>query len=150
MTRKNILLIALVLLLGGLSVYLNRARFKSETVQIGNRTVPFRGRVPRGQKPPANSLIFLLNRELALTAVRVVYVSDIETNKYPHPTWELISESNSVPVKDFIYGTNIRGMRPSVKGAVADPLQPGVKYRLFIEAGAIKAEHDFTAAKPPQ
>src|SRR5262245_34554075 len=131
MTKRNILLIALVILLGGLSLYLNRGRFKSETVQIGNRTVPFRGRVPRGQKAPANSLIFLLNSELALTSVRVVYLTDIETNKYPHAIWELTTDSNSVPIKDFIYGSNIRGMRPSVKGAVADPLEPGVKYRLF-------------------
>jgi hypothetical protein len=35
-------------------------------------------------------------------------------------------------------------MRPAVKGATPDPLEPGVKYRLFIEAGKLKAEHDFT------
>jgi hypothetical protein len=27
---------------------------------------------------------------------------------------------------------------------VPDSLEPGVKYRLLIEAGKIKAEHDFT------
>ena len=37
----------------------------------------------------------------------------------------------------------IRGMRPTVKGATPDPLEPGVKYRLLIEAGSRKAEHDF-------
>jgi hypothetical protein len=35
-------------------------------------------------------------------------------------------------------------MRPAVKGATPDPLAPGVNYRLIIEAGNLKAEHDFT------
>ena len=43
---------------------------------------------------------------------------------------------------------NIRGMRPAVQGATADPLQPGVKYRLLVEAGGVKLEHDFTQAPP--
>ena len=69
--------------------------------------------------------------------------SDIETNKYPHPIWQLISDSNSVPTTDFAYGVPIRGMRPSVQGATPDPLEPGVKYRLLIEAKGGNAEHDF-------
>ena len=55
----------------------------------------------------------------------------------------MVSDSNSVPIKELVYGMYIRGMRPSVKGATPDPLQPGVKYRLLIEAGPLKAEHDF-------
>jgi hypothetical protein len=38
-------------------------------------------------------------------------------------------------------------MRPSVKGATADPLEAGVKYRLLIEAGPLKAEHNFELAR---
>jgi hypothetical protein len=34
-------------------------------------------------------------------------------------------------------------MHPAVKGATPDPLEPGVKYRLVITAGKLKAEHDF-------
>ena len=70
-------------------------------------------------------------------------MGDIETNKYPHPIWELTSESNSAPIKEFLYGARIRGMHPAVKGEKPDPLQPGIKYRLLIEAGSQKAEHDF-------
>ena len=54
-----------------------------------------------------------------------------------------MSDSNSVPVVDFSYGDYIRGMRPAVKGATPDPLEPGVAYRLVIEAGKRKAQHDF-------
>ena len=147
MTKKTIIVIVFGVLLAGLSLYLNRDRFKSEPVQIGDRTLLPRGTARRG-RTPANSVVFLLNRPLELTSVRVVLAADIATNKYPHAIWELTSESNSIPIKDFVYGANIRGMKPVVPGAVADPLQPGVKYRLLVEAGSIKAEHEFTPAQP--
>lgn len=145
MTKKNLFLVALALVLAGLSVYLNRDRFRSESIQIGERWSEPRGWMTRrAQKPPSKILIFLLNRQLQLTSVKVIPVSDIQTNKFPHPIWELATPSNSVPVKDFVYGLPIRGMKPPVKGATADPLQPGVAYRLFVEAGSLKGEHDFT------
>lgn len=66
------------------------------------------------------------------------------TNAHPHPLWYLVSDSNSIPTKTFYYGTPIKGMRPDVKGATPDPLEPGVPYRLLLEAGALKLQHDFT------
>jgi hypothetical protein len=145
MTKKNIFLIVLALLLAGLSFYLNRDRFRSETIQIGERwTQPRTWMLRRNQKSSGPVLMFLFDRQLTLTSVKVVPVSDLQTNKYPHPIWELVTDSNSIPVKDFVYGFPIRGMKPSVKGATADPLQANTQYRLFIEAGSKKAEHDFT------
>ena len=79
-----------------------------------------------------------------LTYIKVVSVSAYESNKYALPIWELKSESNSVPIKIFSYGQRIRGMQPVVSNARPEPLQPGVAYRLFIESGSHKAEHDFT------
>jgi hypothetical protein len=93
--------------------------------------------------PAINPIMFGFDRTLKLTSLKVIPLSDIETNKYPHPIWHLVSDSNSVPTKDFSYGASIKGMRPAVKGAPPDPLEPGVKYRLLIEAGSAKAEHDF-------
>lgn len=147
MTKKNIYLIVLVLLLGGLSLCLNRDRFKGEPIQISHRSMPPRGApLPRGYSEAAAAapVVFIFNKELRITAVKVVLASDTATNKHPDALWELVSPSRSAPVKEFIYGMNIPGMRPAVKGAVADPLQPGVKYRLVIKAGSHKAEHDFT------
>jgi hypothetical protein len=145
MTKKNIFLIVLAVLLGGLSLYLNRDRFQSESIRIGSRSVPPRGAMlRRDQKAPANPMIFFFKNPLKLTSVKVYPVTDLQTNKFPLPIWELASESNSVPVKEFAYGPNIRGMKPAIKGAVAPNLQPGITYRLFIEAGSLKAEHDFT------
>jgi hypothetical protein len=55
----------------------------------------------------------------------------------------LLSDSNSLPIKDFTYGMRIPGMRPAFKGTAPDPLEPGIKYRLLVEAGKQKIAHDF-------
>jgi len=70
-------------------------------------------------------------------------VFEIETNKFPQPIWYLVSDSNSVPIKEFTYGMRIPGMHPAFKDIHADPLEPGVKYRLLVEAGKEKIQHDF-------
>jgi hypothetical protein len=71
-------------------------------------------------------------------------VSALESNKYALPAWELKSDSNSAPIKMFSYGERIRGMQPIVSNSRPEPLDPGATYRLFVEAGAQKAQHDFT------
>jgi len=143
------MLIAVAVFLGGISLYLNRDSFAKDNIQISSRSRPARaglfGRKRASDAETVDPVFFDFDRRLKLTSLKVVAVSDAETNKYPHTLWRLVSESNSVPVKDFIYGMPIRGMRPEVKGATADPLEPGVKYRLLIEAGSAKAEHDFVA-----
>ncbi|MGD0259108.1 MAG: hypothetical protein ABSD29_04705 [Verrucomicrobiota bacterium] len=148
MTSKQWMLIALAVALGSLSLYLNKDWFAGDLIQIQHRSHPVRGGFFRRSKRSADSatepVFFAFNRMLKLTSLKVVPVSDIETNKYPQPVWELVSDSNSVPVTEFAYGEHIRGMRPSVQGATPDPLEPGVKYRLLIEAKGGKAEHDFT------
>ena len=70
-------------------------------------------------KSAVNPITFGFDRKLRLSSVKVIPVSDIETNKFPHPIWHLLSESNSVPTKDFTYGASIQGMRPAVQGAIA-------------------------------
>jgi hypothetical protein len=141
------MLIALAVALGGFSLYLNRDWFAGEDIQIRHRSRPVRTgffrRAKSQTKQAADPVFFAFDRKLKLTCLKVIPVSEIETNKYPHPIWHLISDSNSVPVEEWAYGLPIRGMRPSVKGATPDPLEPGTKYRLLIEAGKLKAEHDF-------
>ena len=146
MTRKVWTLLALAALLGGFSLYLNKDWFAKENIQIYDRSRPVRGgRLGRWRVENAavNPVVFGFSRKLALKSVKVISLSEIETNKYPHPVWYLVSDSNSVPTKDFLYGMNIRGMHSAVKDATADPLEPDVKYRLFIDSGSFKAEHDF-------
>jgi len=142
------MLVALAVLLGCISLYLNQDWFATENIQIHHRSRPARQFLSRRNKRPdpqqaVNPVFFWWNRNLKLTSIKVIAVHEIETNKYPQPIWHLTSDSNSVPTKELIYGVPVRGMRPSVKGAIPDPLEPGVKYRLFIEAGQIKAEREF-------
>jgi hypothetical protein len=142
------MLIALAVVLGGFSLYLNRDWFAGENIQISHRSRPSRtgGFFRRNRPPPklaTDPIFFAFDRKLRLTSLKVTPVSEIETNKYPHPIWHMISDSNSVPTTEWSYGVPIRGMRPAVKGATPDPLEPGVKYRLMLEAGKLKAEHDF-------
>jgi hypothetical protein len=147
MTKKKLIsILALILVLGGLSYYFNRDRFATEPLQISHRSFKPRGWLLRGAaaKAPADPVVFLLNHEVKLRSVKVILVSDAETNKFPHAIWSLDTDSNSIPVKEFMYGAPIRGMKPAVKGVGADPLQPGVNYRLLVETGAEKAQHDFT------
>lgn len=145
MTKKNLSLIGLVIALLGLSVYLNWGRFGSEPLQISDRSVRPRGWMVRMAKnSPSEPVVFVLTKPVKLTSIKVVQVDAYATNKYILPVWQLTTTSNSIPTKDFVYGMNIRGLNPAVKGATADALQPGVKYRLFLEAGNEKLEHDFT------
>jgi hypothetical protein len=147
MTRKQWFFLALAVLMGGLSVYLNKDWFAKDDIQIFHRSRPARfGLFRRGKQPDTGAvdpLFFSLSRALKLTSLKVIPESEIATNKYPHPIWHLVSDSNSVPITDIVYGARIPGMRPSVPGATADPLEPGAKYRLLIEAGSIKAQHTF-------
>jgi hypothetical protein len=147
MTSKQWMLIALAVALGGFSLYLNKDWFARDRIQITHRSRPVRAERFRGKRPAeiaeVNPIIFGFGRLLKLTSLKVIPLYEIETNKYPHAIWQLVSDSNSIPTKTFFYGQAIRGMRPAVKGATPDPLEPGVPYRLIIEAGKLKAEHDF-------
>lgn len=149
MTTKQWTLIALAVVLGGLSLYLNQDWFARDVIQIHSRSRPAgRGFFRRNRRPVASDtepVFFAFDRKLKLTSLKVIPVSEIETNKYPHPIWDLVAASNSVPIMDFAYGMRVPGMRPRVEGATPDPLVPGASYRLLIEAGRLKAEHDFAA-----
>src|SRR5277367_1646887 len=110
MTRKQWMLLILAVLLGGLSLYLNKDRFASDGIQIISMSRPSRFS-PRAQGDSSVvPVLFGLNRRAKLTSVKVLAVSDLETNKHPRALWHLISDSNSIPVKEFFYGTQIHGM----------------------------------------
>ena len=129
-----------------MSLYLNRDWFATNTIQISHRVSPWLD----NQRPGARGgklgrpVVFTLSEYYRLTSVNVVLAADIATNKYAHPIWSLVSESNSVPTASFVYGGSIRGMHPAVKGVQADPLEPGVTYRLRVTTKDQVAQHDFS------
>ena len=149
---KTILIVVLLLGLGGLALYLNGDWFAKRHIQISYRVSPWLKDARRARARPGSDLgvpvVFSLDRYYRLTGVKVVLASEIATNKYAHPLWDLVTTSNSVPTASFAYGERLRGMSPAVKGAVPDPLEPGVTYRLLVKTKDQEAQHDFTTTPP--
>lgn len=147
MSKPKIIFILLLLLgLGALSVYLNKDWFAKDAIQISYRVSPWLANRRPGARggPLGEPVVFTLGGYYRLTSVNVVLAADIATNKYAHPIWSLVTESNSIPTTSFAYGDSIRGMHPAVKGARADPLESGVTYRLLIATKEQTAQHDFS------
>lgn len=131
MNKKSWLLIGVVVVLGAVYVIHFSNWFKPKALLIAHNE-------------RFGSVNFTLGNPYRLTSIKVVSVSALESNKYALPVWELKSDSNSVPVKLFSYGEHIRGMKPPVSNARPEPLVPGETYRLFVDTGSLKAQHDFT------
>lgn len=150
---KFISITILILGLAGLSLYLNRDWFAADTIQISHRLSPWMQKKRPGARNPNDlgvPVTFMLNGFYKLTSVRVFETAKIETNQYAVPIWRIISDSNSVPTSSFNYGSFIRGMRLEAKGIRAEPLQPGVSYRLFVVTDKnVKAQHDFLIPPTP-
>ncbi len=152
MSRARIIsVVAVILALGGLSVYINRDSFRSQGIQISSRPSPWMLDGPRGRRFPsgeANPVTFSFDHYYRFTSIRVVAVSDAETNKYPHKLWDLDSASNSAPTMTLVYGARIQGMKPAAKGMMPEPLVPDVKYRLLVKTSdGGEAQHDFSTTK---
>ncbi len=141
--KETIIFGAVLLVAAGFFFYLYADFSRKPGIHIFHTFRPNLRRRP-GNEPEPPNLNFAFDRDYKLTCVKVIPVAELATNKYPHPLWELDSDSNSPPIRTFSYGMHIRGMHPSVKGAAPDPLQPNTTYRLEIEAGGLKGEHDFS------
>jgi hypothetical protein len=150
MTRKDIFLVVLVAALGGMYVGYFTDWFRPKVMRIEHSARPLREawtgdgkRVdPTGKQ--VNNVTFALHKDYRLTSVRVVPAAEAQTNKAAHTLWHLISKAGSPPVNGFAYGQPIPGMTSSVPGFVTEPLEPGVQYRLLVEAGPVKGTNDFS------
>lgn len=146
MTKKNWLLTAALLVLATVYVIYFTDWFKPKTIHIFHvsRANTRMMRHQDGEQPDTIPVLFGLGYRYNLTEVKVYRLSEWETNHEALPLWHLISSSNSIPIKQFIYGQYIRGMKPAIPGMRPEPLEPDVTYHLILEAGHIKGEHDFT------
>jgi hypothetical protein len=145
MTRRTWVLVTIAVVLGAIYTYNFTDLINTPRIQISkaDRPIQYR-RVTRDMYP----VTFTLEGRYALTSVRVVPVAALATNKHPKPLWHLISKSNSIPIKGFIYGQTIRGLQPFSDDTRAHMLEPGITYRLYVEAGRAKGEIDFQARLP--
>jgi hypothetical protein len=154
MNKRQIGLLILLLALAGVAFYMLKDSFAAPDIQITysirplppNRQAQARRRAtPSGL--PGYVVAFGFDQKVSLTGVKVFPLQDVLTNKYPHPIWNLTSESNSPPLKSIVYGGYIHGLHPAVKGATPDALEPGTKYRLIVETKDRQAEKDFEMPK---
>ncbi len=142
MTRKSWFLVGLAVLLGAVYAYYFTDWINVPRIQILKSDRPVRyGRSASGVLP----VTFTLEDRYKLTEVKVIAVGALATNKNPAPLWHLVTKSNSIPLKGFVYGQQIRGMRPANERDRPRRLEPGIKYRLYVSAGRAKGEIDFEA-----
>ena len=167
MTKRNWFLIFIALALAGVYAFYFTDWFAPKIIHITHisRAVRMRRQPPgffgrlaslaNGNAAAAADsdvipITFKLGRSYKLTELKVINLDEWQTNKNSLPVWHLIADTNSVPINPmFTYGQNIRGMKSYVPGAFAEPLQPGVKYRLFVTDGSAKGEHDFQPVANP-
>jgi hypothetical protein len=143
MTKKNLILLTLAVVLSVVYAVYFTDWFRPKTMQIfhTSRNLNLKPRAQRMGAIP--SLIFGVSRQVTLTEIKVVPLARWETNQEVLPIWHLESDSNSVPLKTFFYGQPIKGMRPAIKGTHAELPETNVVYRIFVTAGKIKGQHDF-------
>jgi hypothetical protein len=145
MTKQTWTLLALAVALG----VLYAARFtdlgRQQHIQINVAIRPF---MPNAGPDDVLPIIFGLDRDLTITALKVTPVAEL-TNAKPKCVWQLTTKKTSEPVRGFAYGDKIPGME-FVAGVAPTKLLPGVPYHLEVEAGRAKGEVDFTpqAAAP--
>lgn len=149
MNRKEYFLVGLVVMLGGLyALYFSdwfgpkiiRIEHTVRAVQGGWATV---GRPSNPTVSPVNNVTFSLHKDYQLTAVKVMVAAEARTNKSAHPLWHLVSKRGSQPANSLAYAGPVNGMTSARPGGEAEPLEPGTEYRLAVEAGRWKGEHDF-------
>lgn len=154
MSKNGIVLSVVLVLLASAYATWFTDWFRPQTIQIIPVIRPVRStaKAVDPNQPQVYPVSFAFNRKCELTSVKVIAEDDLATNKHPVALWHLVSESNSVPTRSFIYGHPIKGMHPAVARMRPEPLQPDVKYVLQIEAGSLQAQSKFhtTEAVDPQ
>jgi hypothetical protein len=147
MSKKNFFVLALSFLaVAAIYFYFYGDAFRAHHIQISHTFRPSARalQTSTADEEPLRNVVFALDHEYRLTSVKVVAVADYEKNKFAHPVWEMISDSNSPPTRVFNYGTHIHGMHPAEKGTRPGQLDFNVPYRLIVQAGRTDGTHDFT------
>jgi hypothetical protein len=144
MTKKNVCLVLILVILAGAYVFCFTDWFKTKTIRIYSSVPPIQTLDPRRRHAP---IIFGLIGHFRLTEIKVVPLADFEKNPRTSPLWHLISSSNSIPVDKFGYGQHIHGMKPAVVGDEPQDLESNVTYRIFVTDGHIQGVHDFQLNK---
>jgi len=134
-----------LLALAGVYVFYFTDWFKPKIIHISHTSRAFRPRLGSNARvnPETVPITFGVEPQCQITELTVVPLAAWQTNQNTLPVWHLVATTNAAPIKMFVYGQRIRGLKPEVAGAHAQPLEPNVTYRLFVTAGKAKGQHDF-------
>lgn len=138
MRKKEMMWVVVLLVLGGIYVHYFTHWFEKRQIGITASFRPSRHTVTE-----VWPVVFTLDNEYKLTSLKVVPLDGTVYNPAETPVWQLVSDSNSVPVRAFRYGQYIGGMKPALKGIRPSPLMPDVVYRLELSAGSATGHTDF-------
>ena len=147
MTTKGIGLTTIVIALAAFYIYLSDWWSKPTIQIIYTKRSGAVSPIPRDDNLAVYPVSFSFNRKYRLTSAKVVAADEFATNKYAHPLWKLLSDSNSLPTKVLTYGKAPRGMKPEVPGAKPQPLQPKVNYLLLVEAREASGRIEFQTSE---
>ena len=142
MTRKNWILIATLMMLGGGYLYRFTDLLVPPQIQIDVSTRPSgRGAADAMVLPT----LFLLDREYAVQTLRVIAVSNVPAAQLGKSVWHLAAQGKSEPQRGLVYGEPLSGYR-----VVQSPseLIPGGIYRIELLAGRAKGSREFKAIAP--
>lgn len=145
MNTRAILLVVLVLLTAGVYVYNFSGLFDSNQLHGTYKLMP-----PQPPWHDIRGVGFSLDRDYELTSVMVVPLPtepDTAGEQSPaedaEPLWHLVGDSTSQPLRAFIYGRPLKGMRAADDTPRARKLDPGTPYRLIVEARSRSGAIDF-------
>jgi hypothetical protein len=138
MQKRELKWIVVLAALAGAYVLFFHNRFDGEQMIINPSLRP-----SRQAADAVWPVFFSLNDDFKLTSVKVIPLRGRAFDPSARAAWHLISASHSAPLRAFRYGQDIQGMEPALKGAEPEPLEPGVVYRLLVEAGKVTAFKDF-------
>ena len=138
-------MLGLLAALAGIYVFCFSDWFRPRIIHISHVSRALRSRAGKPPRAPAETVpvSFSFDCPYQPTEIKVVLLAAWQTNRNVLPVWHLIASSNAAPIKTFVYGQRIRGLKPAVPGAHAEPLEPNTTYRLFVAAGSATGQHDF-------
>jgi hypothetical protein len=159
MGTRTWVLIAIAVILGGSYAYFFTHWFEHEELRINYQIradpPPRPGRRFR-PSPEARAgvypVVFNLDKDYGVTAIKVFMSSDLAANKDAAPIWSLVASDPAKPAKvqGFRYGHPPRGMKPAApEFKTAPALTPGITYLLRVETPGLTGETEFRTKELP-
>jgi hypothetical protein len=143
MTTRGWSLAALIVLLAVIYVRGFTSWFRKPEIHISVTSRPGRPGMAADQAAP---IVFGLDGDYSLKSVRVVSLSTTESNSPRLEVWSVEGKGKIPPTRGFPYGDPPEGLNSRQGVSEAQPLIPGMPYRIEVTSGRAHGQQDFTPA----